>query len=727
MYAKVIIEIGVKNVDKMFTYIVPDNMKEDIKVGCRVKVRFGSMVLEGFVLELTNIIDKVDYELKEIIELVDKIPILNKEMLELGKKIQEITLCSLISAYQVMLPKALKASIKTNINTKLIRYAVSNRKDMELITYIENTKYEKQREFLKKLIVEKKIRIDKLESYLNTLEKNGLIKFIYEEDYRYKFNTNNSDNRVILNSEQEVCVNRVVNSFGISKTFLLYGVTGSGKTEVYMNIIEKAINKGMSAIMLVPEISLTPQIVERFTLRFGDNIAILHSGLSDAEKYDEYRKITMGKVKIVVGARSAIFAPLTNIGVIIIDEEHTATYKQENHPRYHARDIAILRSKYHNCPIDLGSATPSLESFARAMNKNYELLVMKKRANNMVLPNVHIVDMKEEIKRGNYTFSKLLIDKINEKISKGEQVILLLNRRGYSPLIKCSKCGEVEKCPNCDISLTYHKSSDSLRCHYCNYTKKCPSKCMKCGSTDIKGIGLGTEKLEQEIIDKFKARVIRMDADTTSRKGMHEKIIKEFGLGKYDILLGTQMIAKGLDFPKVTLVGVINADMSLCVPDFRSSERTFQLLSQVSGRAGRGKYPGEVIIQTFNPNHYSIRYAKNHDYLNFYKEEMAIRKQLNYSPYYFITLVRISCKDYEEGFKHANKIKDYLEKNLSSDTILLGPTMASMFKINNIYNYQCIIKYKKDLKLKDTLINIDNIYKTNNKVNVEIDVDPIRL
>lgn len=727
MYAKVIIEIGVKNVDKMFTYIVPDNMKEDIKVGCRVKVRFGSMVLEGFVLELTNAIDKVDYELKEIIELVDKIPILNKEMLELGKKIQEITLCSLISAYQVMLPKALKASIKTNINTKLIRYAVSNKKDMELITYIENTKYEKQREFLKKLIVEKKIKVDKLESYLNTLEKNGLIKFIYEEDYRYKFNTNNSDTRVILNNEQEVCVNKVTNSFGISKTFLLYGVTGSGKTEVYMNIIEKAINKGMSAIMLVPEISLTPQIVERFALRFGDNIAILHSGLSDAEKYDEYRKITMGKVKIVVGARSAIFAPLTNIGIIIIDEEHTATYKQENHPRYHARDIAILRSEYHNCPIVLGSATPSLESFARAMNKNYELLVMKKRANNMVLPDVHIVDMKEEIKRGNYTFSKSLIDKINEKISKGEQVILLLNRRGYSPLIKCSKCGEVEKCPNCDISLTYHKSSDSLRCHYCNYTKKCPSKCMKCGSTDIKGIGLGTEKLEQEIIDKFKARVIRMDADTTSKKGMHEKIIKEFGLGKYDILLGTQMIAKGLDFPKVTLVGVINADMSLCVPDFRSSERTFQLLSQVSGRAGRGKYPGEVIIQTFNPDHYSIRYAKNHDYLNFYKEEMAIRKQLNYSPYYFITLVRISCKDYEEGFKHANKIKDYLEKNLSSDTILLGPTMASMFKINNIYNYQCIIKYKKDLKLKDTLINIDNIYKTNNKVNVEIDVDPIRL
>ena len=726
MYAKVIVEIGVKNVDREFVYIVPDRFRDIIKIGSRVKVSFGKMIIEGFVLDLFDNY-KEDYELKEIIEVIDLEPILNNEMLELGKKIQEYTLCSLISAYQVMLPKALKASIKTNINTKQNRYLVLNKSENVIRDYLDACKYDKQKELLNELLINKKILVTSLNSTINTLLKKELVKFIYEEDYRYKFDKISCDKKVILNEEQKYAVEKVVSNLDKSITYLLYGVTGSGKTEVYMNIISKVIDKNKKAIMLVPEISLTPQIVSRFVNRFGSQVAILHSGLSDTERYDEYRKIKEGKVSIVVGARSAIFAPFSDIGVIIIDEEHTATYKQENHPRYHARDIAILRSKYHNCPVILGSATPSLESFARALNKNYELLTLKKRANNMVLPKVNVVDMKDEVKKGNFTFSELLVDKINEKISKGEQVILLLNRRGYSSMIRCSNCGEVEKCPRCDISLTYHKSSDSLRCHYCNYTKKAPSECVKCGSKDIKGIGLGTEKLEQEIIDKFKARVIRMDADTTLKKGMHEKIIKDFGEGKYDILLGTQMIAKGLDFPKVTLVGVINADISLCVPDFRSSERTFQLLSQVAGRAGRGEYPGEVIIQTYNSEHYSIVYAKEHNYLDFYKEEMKIRKALNYSPYYFITLVKISCKDYEEGFKNANKIGEYLRKNLESDTIILGPTMASMFKVNNIYNYQCIIKYKKDVKLKEVLKYIDEVYKNISNVNVEIDVDPIRL
>ena len=726
MYAKVIVEIGVKNVDREFVYIVPDRFRDIIKIGSRVKVSFGKMIIEGFVLDLFDNY-KEDYELKEIIEVIDLEPILNKEMLELGKKIQEYTLCSLISAYQVMLPKALKASVKTNINTKQNRYLVLNKSENVIRDYLDACKYDKQKELLNELLINKKILVTSLNSTINTLLKKELVKFIYEEDYRYKFDKISCDKKVILNEEQKYAVEKVVSNLDKSITYLLYGVTGSGKTEVYMNIISKVIDKNKKAIMLVPEISLTPQIVSRFVNRFGSQVAILHSGLSDTERYDEYRKIKEGKVSIVVGARSAIFAPFSDIGVIIIDEEHTATYKQENHPRYHARDIAILRSKYHNCPVILGSATPSLESFARALNKNYELLTLKKRANNMVLPKVNVVDMKDEVKKGNFTFSELLVDKINEKISKGEQVILLLNRRGYSSMIRCSNCGEVEKCPRCDISLTYHKSSDSLRCHYCNYTKKAPSECVKCGSKDIKGIGLGPEKLEQEIIDKFKARVIRMDADTTLKKGMHEKIIKDFGEGKYDILLGTQMIAKGLDFPKVTLVGVINADISLCVPDFRSSERTFQLLSQVAGRAGRGEYPGEVIIQTYNSEHYSIVYAKEHNYLDFYKEEMKIRKALNYSPYYFITLVKISCKDYEEGFKNANKIGEYLRKNLESDTIILGPTMASMFKVNNIYNYQCIIKYKKDVKLKEVLKYIDEVYKNICNVNVEIDVDPIRL
>jgi primosomal protein N' (replication factor Y) len=520
-----------------------------------------------------------------------------------------------------------------------------------------------------------------------------------------------------------------VNSVNLSSffTYLLYGVTGSGKTEVYMEWIDRVLANGKTAIMLVPEISLTPQIVDRFVTRFGDSVAILHSGLSDVEKYDEYRKIVEGKVKIVVGARSAIFAPLKNLGIIVIDEEHTATYKQDNHPRYNAKDVAILRGQYNNCPVIFGSATPSLENFARATNNVYQLLTLTKRAGKGKLPYVNIVDMKGEIKKGNFILSKMLIDKINERLMKKEQVILLLNRRGYSSMLTCIDCGSVLKCPNCDISLTYHKTSNSNRCHYCNYSVKNIMVCPECGSRNIKDYGMGTEKLEEELKKVFNARVVRMDVDTTSKKGMHEKIINDFGEHKYDILLGTQMIAKGLDFPLVTLVGVINADMSLNLPDFRSAEVTFQLLSQVSGRAGRSDLEGEVVIQTYNPDHYSIRYAKVHDYLNFYNEEMKIRRELCYSPYFYITLVNISSRDYDIGFREANKIGEYLRKNLSVGTKVLGPSMANIFRINNVYHYQCIIKYKRDEKLGKVLRDIDNIYKVNNNVDVDVDMDPVRV
>ena len=724
MYAKVIVEIGAKNVDKMFTYIVPQDMKDTIKIGARVKVEFGRQLLEGFVIELTKNIDKVDYELKSIIELVDKVPILNKEMLELGNKISNITLCSKISAYQVMLPKALKASYDTNINIKKNKYLVLNADRDKVLEYIKNCRYDGQKDILNNIINNNELKISKVDSAIKTLIKHGLIRVIEKEAYRYKYNPINKDNKVKLNKEQEYAVNRVSECFGKACTFLLYGVTGSGKTEVYMNIIDKVISNGKSAIMLVPEISLTPQIVDRFVSRFGDNVAILHSGLSDGERYDEYRKIVNGSVNIVVGARSAIFAPLDDIGVIIIDEEHTSTYKQDNNPRYHAREVAILRSKYHNCPLVLGSATPSLESMARAGNKVYELLTLKKRASGGALPNVCIVDMKDEIKHGNYIFSSILDNKIRDKLSKKEQIILFLNRRGYSSMLTCSKCGSVSKCPNCDISLTYHKSSGMLRCHYCGYAVKRFYECPSCHSKDLKDYGLGTEQLEEEIVKRYGARVVRMDMDTTSRKGAHEKIINDFGNHKYDILLGTQMVSKGLDFPLVTLVGVINADASLNIPDFRSSERTFQLLCQVSGRAGRSDRPGEVVIQTYNNKHYSIMYARNHDYLSFYKEEMKLRKQLNYSPYYYIILVNISSRDYEYSFSEAKKIGEFLRSNLSNDTFVLGPTMANLFRVNNIYHQQCIIKYRKDDKLRSTLLELDNHYKNNNKINVEIDIDP---
>ena len=724
MYANVIIEYGNKAVDKEFTYIVPNNLKDKLQVGHRVMVPFNNRLIEGFVLGISKD-NNSKYELKEINKICDEEPIINKEMLYLGEEIQKRILCSKISIFQAMLPKGLKAKHKDNISIKQNRYIVLNKEAVIISEYLEKCHYEGQKQILEDLLTNKKILVNKITSSIQTLINKDLIKFVYEDVNRYNTQASGNYKLVKLNEKQKEVVNAV--DLDRHQPYLLYGVTGSGKTEVYMELIDRVIKKGKTAIMLVPEISLTPQIVDRFVTKFGSNIAILHSGLSDGEKYDEYRKILKEEVKIVVGARSAIFAPLKNIGIIVIDEEHSSTYKQDNNPRYHARDVAMLRGKYNNCPVLLGSATPSLESFARACNSVYKLLTLTERAGEGQLPKVNIVDMKDEIRHGNFILSKILIDKIKDRLAKHEQIILLLNRRGYSSMLTCRDCGSVLKCPNCDISLTYHKSSNTNRCHYCNYSIKNVSKCPICGSTNIKDYGLGTEKLEEELHKMFDARIVRMDMDTTSRKGMHEKIINDFGEHKYDILLGTQMIAKGLDFPLVTLVGVINADQSLNIPDFRSAENTFELLSQVSGRAGRSNLPGEVIIQTYNPEHYSIRYAKGHDYFNFYKEEMKIRKTLSYPPYYYLILVNISSRDYDLGFKEANKIGEYLRRNLSGDTKILGPSLANIFKINNVYHYQCIIKYKHDDKLRNTLMQLDKIYKINNKVDVSIDVDPIRV
>lgn len=719
MIASIIVEVGAKAVDKVFDYKIPNELIDRIKIGSKVVVPFATRTLEGFVL---GIKDTSDYDdVKSIISVSDDI-LLDDEMIYIGKEIAKKTLCSLVSAYQVMLPKALRASYGTDIRVKYQNYLVLNDNYDD-----DNIRGSKQKEILDILREKKEIKIDKMTSSIKLLVDKGICFIDKREVYRYNINTNKVKKEIVLTDEQRDVVKKVNNYLGEEHVFLLYGVTGSGKTEVYMEIIDRVLLRGETAIMLVPEISLTPQIVERFYLKFGDNVAILHSALSDSEKYDEYRKILRGEVKIVIGARSAIFAPLKDIGIIIIDEEHSSTYKQDNNPRYNARDVAILRGEYHKCPVLLGSATPSLESMARACNHVYDLLMLTKRAGSSRLPNVVLVDMKNEIKIGNKIISSVLDDKIRDTLSKNEQVILLLNHRGYSSIISCGSCGEVYKCPNCDISLTYHKTSNMLRCHYCNYSVKKYDKCPKCGGTDVKDYGLGTQKLEEEIGLRYNARVVRMDIDTTSRKGSHEKIINDFGEHKYDILVGTQMIAKGLDFPLVTLVGVINADASLNIPDFRASERTFQLLSQVSGRAGRGSSSGSVVIQTYNKDHYSIEYAKRHDYLSFYKEEMLIRKKLNYTPYYFITVVRIITNDYDLSFSESKKVFSYLKENLDKSTMVIGPAMASVFRVNNLYYQQCIIKYKKDDKLVDTLYSLDNIYKTNSKVSIEIDVEPNRL
>lgn len=728
MYALVLVEIGVKNVDKYFTYHIPDNLEDKINIGIRVKVPFNTREISGFVIQIIDKIEDNNYEVKDILEVIDNEEVLNLELLKLGEYISSKTLCSMITAYQTMLPKALKANHKVAMKPKNEVIAVLNKDVSEIYEYISICSYKKQVEILKSIIENGSVKVISSNiSSVTSLANKGLIKTISREVYRYNDNTIENKHTVFLNEEQSKVVKEVIDNLNTNNTYLLKGVTGSGKTEVYMNIIKEVINRGMQAIMLVPEISLTPQIVSRFRQRFNNEVAVLHSGLSDGERYDEYRKIKKGLVKIVVGARSAIFSPFQNLGVIIIDEEQVTSYKQENNPRYHTRDVALFRCKYHNCPLVLGSATPSLESYARAKKGVYKLLTLNKRANNKLMPEIRIVDMKKEIRNNYHNISLELENAIKEKLDKKEQIIILLNRRGYSSMLTCKDCGEVIKCPNCDISLTYHKTSNTLRCHYCGYGTKVQDTCPSCYGRSLTMYGLGTEKLEEELVKKFNARVVRMDLDTTTSKKAHSKIIKDFLNQKYDILVGTQMIAKGLDFPNVTLVGVINADASLNIPDFRSSEYTYQLLSQVSGRSGRDKKEGIVIIQTLNPEHYSIKYAKDHDYDGFFNYEMRIRKKLGYPPYYYLTLIKILSRDYQLCMKEANKVGEFLRKNLPSDVIVLGPSIASTFKVNNIYHFQCIIKYKKEDDIKGVLRTIDNIYKVNTKVRIEMDIDPVRL
>ena len=728
MYALVLVEIGVKNVDKYFTYHIPDNLEDKINIGIRVKVPFNTREISGFVIKIINKIEDNNYEVKDILEVIDNEEVLNLELLKLGEYISSKTLCSMITAYQTMLPKALKANHKVAMKPKNEVVAVLNKDVSEIYEYISFCSYKKQVEILKSIIENGSVKVVSSNvSSITSLANKGLIKTLSREVYRYNDKAIENKHTVFLNEEQSKVVKEVIDNLNTNNTYLLKGVTGSGKTEVYMHIIKEVIDRGMQAIMLVPEISLTPQIVSRFRQRFNNEVAVLHSGLSDGERYDEYRKIKKGLVKIVVGARSAIFSPFQNLGVIIIDEEQVTSYKQENNPKYHTRDVALFRCKYHNCPLVLGSATPSLESYARAKKGVYKLLTLNKRANNKLMPEIRIVDMKKEIRNNYHNISLELENAIKEKLDKKEQIIILLNRRGYSSMLTCKDCGEVIKCPNCDISLTYHKTSNTLRCHYCGYGTKVQDTCPSCYGRSLTMYGLGTEKLEEEMVKKFNARVVRMDLDTTTSKKAHSKIIKDFLDQKYDILVGTQMIAKGLDFPNVTLVGVINADASLNIPDFRSSEYTYQLLSQVSGRSGRDKKEGIVIIQTLNPEHYSIKYAKDHDYDGFFNYEMRIRKKLGYPPYYYLTLIKILSRDYQLCMKEANKVGEFLRKNLPSDVIVLGPSIASTFKVNNIYHFQCIIKYKKEDDIKEVLRTIDNIYKVNTKVRIEMDIDPVRL
>ena len=714
MLIEVLIELKARAVDKYFTYKVPVNLINKVKVGVRVIVPFAYSKLMGFVSSI-NVLNTSDYEIKEILDVVDTEVILTDELLELGKYLKEKTLATLISCYQVMLPNGYKAS-KKKINKKYETYITVNidkLKDIKLS--------DKQQDIINILLKNKQVSysyLKKINSSVDTLIKNGVL--VKEKVEVYRLNNNYSlKEKYALTPDQEKVYKQVdLDKF---QTYLLYGVTGSGKTEVYMELIEDVIKKGKEAIVLIPEISLTPQTVRRFIERFGQVVAVLHSGLSDSEKYDEYRKIRKGEVKIVIGARSAIFAPLENIGIIVVDEEHSTSYKQENMPRYDAIEVAKKRGEYHNCPVILGSATPTLESFSRTLKNVYTLLKLEKRVNNRTLPEVEIIDMMKAKKKTKF-FSETLYEKINSTLQKGEQVILFLNKRGYATTISCKNCGKTFTCKNCDITLTYHKSSEMLRCHYCGYAEVKPKVCPNCQS-ELELNGIGTEQIEEELNTLFPDyKTIRMDFDTTSKKGSHEKIIELFRNNEYQILVGTQMIAKGLDFSNVTLVGVINADGSLNIPDFRSSETTFDLLNQVSGRAGRGEKKGYVYIQTFNPTHYAILYAKNNNYLGFFQNEMKNRHLLNYPPYCYLALIIISATDYNYLGLESKKIKEYLKTNLKTE--ILGPSLANPFRVNKIYRMNIIIKYKKENNIYEVLNNLINHYKINDKLRIDIDFNP---
>lgn len=586
---------------------------------------------------------------------------------------------------------------------------------------------------------------------VKALADKGLITLedveVFRDPYRGRHFTPSAP--LALTPEQQAVYRSIVRKLDERKhgAFLLHGVTGSGKTEIYLQTIQRCMDQERQAIVLVPEISLTPQMVERFKARFGDRVAVMHSRLSDGERYDEWRKIREGRASVVVGARSAVFAPFDRLGLIIMDEEHESSYKQEETPKYHARDVAIHRASLTGAAVILGSATPSLESYHAARSQAQDdfaphLLEMPSRALGNQLPAVQVVDMREELREGNRSmFSRSLHAAISARLERGEQTVLLLNRRGYSTFVMCRSCGYVAGCPECDISLTYHQKSNNLRCHYCGYAAQAPEVCPDCGSEHIRYFGTGTQRVEEELAKLFPGiRVIRMDVDTTTEKGSHEKLLKQFRDKKGDVLLGTQMVAKGLDFPDVTLVGVITADSALNLPDFRAAEKTFQLLTQVAGRAGRHQLPGEVVIQSYTPEHYSIIHASSHDYLSFVKDELKHRKALHYPPYCRLILVTLSHEQLPllvrlaENFAAAIKSESdrrgwfgSLDRFDASALDILGPVASPIPRLKNRYRFQCMIKWRGTMDAVSLVRSVAEKLQDSardGKLQISIDVDP---
>ncbi|WP_214827020.1 primosomal protein N' [Exiguobacterium algae] len=770
MIAHVHVDAPVITIDRPFDYEVPKQFEALIEPGMRVSVPFGSRRLLGIVVGTS---DETREGLKPLEALLDEESSFTEELLELSIHIKETTLCFRSSALLAMLPAALKVSYDKEIKgdalpegvragTHLSEYpkdvqstilSLAKRGELTLSPVLKEKKTVKTDlvvELLDASVVPKRAKkqleaVQTLEEtprmfwsslrqmgltrpQLSKMEELGAVRVTEVELNRDPYATIEQVNESVQLNESQAAAVQAIDEAEAGETLLVHGVTGSGKTEVYLEAIGRVIDEGKQAILLVPEISLTPMMVKRFKRRFGDRVAVLHSALSKGEKYDEWRKIKRREVDVVVGARSAIFAPLERIGLMILDEEHETTYKQEENPRYHARDVAIWRARYHGCPVVLGSATPSLESYARAQKGVYRYLHLKERYGGE-MPPVHIIDMRRELAKGNTTmFSEDLFNGIVDRIEKKEQCVILLNRRGFTTFVMCRDCGEGLTCPHCAVNLTYHQYGERLKCHYCGYEMGMPSTCPTCNSKKIKQFGTGTQKIETELLNRIpEARIIRMDQDTTSRKGAHEQLLKRFEEGEADILLGTQMIAKGLDFPNVTLVGVLAADATLGMPDFRATERTFQLVTQVAGRAGRGKLPGEAFVQTYNPDHYVIETASQHDYETFFAKEMQLRQVGNHPPYWYVTLVTFAAESPLVAKAEAEVFaSDFLNAHVEQSR-LAGPMPAPLSKLKNHFRYQVFIKTKQPEPLYEELARLQQARAkaiSKKEYQMSIDVNP---
>lgn len=730
LYAEVIINSEALEIDRPFTYKVPEEFNNEIKIGQIVKVPFGkgNKTSEGFILNLKND-DNIKFKTKNIAAILVKDPVIDEDDINLIEFLREKTLCKYIDAFRLLIPVGIMKGAKA----KKKRVIVLKNEDLSNIKNPDG--YKKIVEFFKtnsgKYTKSELINEHSISQYkLNKLIENEVLSIEEESVFRYNDRVYNKDSAKTLTIEQENIIREYINSD--DKMFLLKGVTGSGKTEVYMKLVERVLLEGKSAIILVPEIALTPQMIERFKGRFGVNVALFHSKLSDGERFDEWFRVKEGKAKVIVGARSAIFLPAKNLGLIIIDEEHENTYKSEQNPKYQTKEVAEYLSELKGCKVILGSATPSIETYYRALTGEMKLLELNSRVDNKAMPPMKVIDMRNELKGGNKSlFSRELFIAIQERLKRKEQIILFLNRRGFSTFVSCRSCGYVFKCDECDISMTYHKNG-LLICHYCGKTKREPRECPKCHSKYVKFFGAGTQRVEEEVKKYFNnAGILRMDVDTTRDKHSYERIYNTFKNGEADILIGTQMVSKGLDFKNVTLVGILAADMSINIPDYRAAERTFQIITQVAGRAGRGDKQGEVLIQTYTPQHYSLQYAVNYDYEGFYEKEFTVRAMMKYPPFGKLLLINGTSKKEEllKNFMHkiTMMIKPLVESCL--DIEILGPIPCMISKLKENYRWQIVIKGEFDSyfskNIKEILYDENkNVY---NDIRISMDINPNNL